>query len=95
MKDEFLQTRAFILQKQLKESHEKRDPLKDIDSIYVPPGAEHQWGQQKDPARSGKTTTSTNFQKMKGNESGPSDSDDRLESQEGNSPTKPDTEKKS
>lgn len=86
-------TRAFILQRQIiQETHKTRDPLEGIDRIYVPPGANHDWGEQKDPARRDKVSTDTIMDIKKGNESGPSDSDERLESQEGNPPTKPDTE---
>lgn len=92
--DDYLTTRMFLLREQvIRESHKTRDPLLEIDSIYVPAGPDHQWGQQKDPSRSGPTKTDTIKGAKKGDEAGPSTAEDRLESQEGNPPTKPDTVK--
>lgn len=92
-RQDYFETTAAVLQRQVRETHKTRDPLEGIDRIYVPPGADHDWGQQKDPARKGKNPTDEIKGVKKGNESGPSDSDIRLESQEGNPPTKPDTYK--
>lgn len=85
MNDEQL-SRAFVMLHRLQETHKTRDPLEGVDRLYVPEGANHDWGQQQDPARKVSNPTDDIKDVKTGNESGPSDSDLRLESQEGNKP---------